>query len=162
MTKIVEQTESRLVVRVGDPTFAGLLLALAVGFGGVALALSLTDPQATGTERFQGLVAGSLLFLVGFLAVFEQAEFGFDRPTRTLRWQRCRAFGQRSGAIPFDQIQAVVAQPSSSESGGRVPKWRVALLLATGELPLTVAYAPDPNGSVRALARTLEEFLTDP
>lgn len=156
--KIAEKTRDRLVVKAGDQTFAWLLLALAGGCLGIAGVIYFVNPRAASSESFQGTLLAAGLFLIGFLALFEQAIFIFDRKTRQLTWRRRRAFSNRSGTVPFDQIQAVISQTSLE----RNPKQRIALVLPGKELPLSVAYAPDAGGSALELAETIRQFLDKP
>src|SRR5688572_25575566 len=102
--RIAEQTSDRLIVEAGDPAFARILLALAVVFAAVAAVMFVALPRAWRAESFQGAVLGAVLFLIGFLAVFERATFVFDRAGRTLTWRRRRAFTARSGLVPFQHI----------------------------------------------------------
>ena len=159
--KIAEQTSDRLIVEAGDPAVARILLALAVVCVGVAAVMVFALPRAWRAESVLGVVLAAVLFLGGFLAVFERATFVFDRAARTLTWRRRRAFSTRSGRVPFQQIREVVLQTSVA-SGTVNPKRRVALLLPAEELPLSVAYAPDVSGSARALVETIRKVIGIP
>ena len=156
--KIAEKTRDRLVVKAGDQTFAWLLLALAGGCLGIAGVIYFVNLRAISSEGFQMALLAACLFLVGFLALFEQATFIFDRKTRQLTWRRRRVFSNRSGIVPLDQIQAVISQTNLE----RNPKRRLALVLPGEELPLSVAYAPDPGGVSLELAETIRQFLDKP
>lgn len=156
--RIVQQSGERLIVEVGDPGFARVLVALS-GVSAIAAAIVLfAVPQGWRADSFQGLVLGAVLFLAAFVAVFERATFDFDRAARRLTWRRRRVFGSRSGSVPFEQIREVVLQTSPGSSRAN-PKRRVALLLAEQELPLSVGYAPDVGGAAHALAQTLTRFV---
>ena len=155
--KIAEKTESRLVVEVSDLVFARALLILFIVFLGAGATMYLYDSRAPGSERLWGTLLAAVLFLVAFLAVYERATFVFDRTTRELVWERRRALIHRSGKIRFDQIRDVVMQ----RTGTRVnPKKRVTLLVSPGgEIPISVAYAPDPGGSFSALQEAIKQFV---
>ncbi|NUQ63651.1 MAG: hypothetical protein HUU20_14335 [Pirellulales bacterium] len=160
--KIVEKTEDRLVIEAGDPVFAWVLLALCVASALTAAIKYLAQPHAISTESFQGLVAAAILFQVGFVAVFERATFVFDQAERTVDWRRLRIFTRRSGLVHFEEVRDVVAQTNGSPRAGKSCKWRIALVLAEEEIPLSVAFAPDRSGSHRALAETIREFIGQP
>jgi hypothetical protein len=156
--RIVLQRGDRLIVEVGDPGFARVLVVLS-GVSLIAAAIVLfAVPRGWRAESFQGLVLGAVLFLGAFVAVFERATFDFDRAARRLTWRRRRIFGSRSGSVPFEQIREVVLQTSPASSHAN-PKRRVALLLEERELPLSVGYAPDVGGAARALVETLTRFV---
>src|SRR5688572_1747222 len=142
--RIVDESHEKLIVEAGDRAFAGILLALTLGCVAVAAVALFALPNAWGVESFQGVACAAVLFLAGFIAIFERATFVFDRATRTLTWQRRRAFTATSGSVPFEQIREVVLQTGIGNAIN--PKRRVALLLADGELPLSVAYATDVSG----------------
>jgi len=161
LMKIADQTSDRLIVEAGDPAFARILLALALVCACVTAVMFFVVPQAWRAESFQGVALAAVLFVIGYLAVFERATFIFDRAARTLTWRRRRAFATRSGLVPFQQIREVVLQTSMS-AGVVNPKRRVALLLLGEELPLSVGYAPDVSGSAHALAETIRKVLGIP
>jgi hypothetical protein len=155
--KITEHAKDRLVIEAGAVGFARALLVLFIVSAAAAAAFYLYDPRATNTDRFWGTLAAAVLFLVGFLAVYERAQFVFNRATRELLWHRRRAFTNRSGKVPFAQIRGVVMQTT----GNRInPSKRVTLLVPPDEeIPLSVGYAPDPSGSYTKLQETIEQFM---
>jgi hypothetical protein len=157
--KIVEQSEERLVIEAGDARFAWLLAALCAGSAVWAAVICAQRPSAIATERVLGLIAGSGIFLIGFLALFERARFVFDRTTRSLRWRRRRALGTRCGSVAFDRIRAVLAQVTVSGKGGTHPKWRLALGLDREQLPVSVAYVPDGSAYVLSMSETVRRFI---
>jgi hypothetical protein len=155
--KISEQTSDRLVIEAGGVGFARALLVLFIVAAGAAAALYVYDPRATNTDRFWGTLLSAVLFLVAFLAVYERAKFVFDRASRELLWHRRRAFTNRSGRIPFEQIRGVVIQTTGSRVN---PSKRVTLLVPPDEeIPLSVGYAPDPSGSHAKLQETIQQFI---
>ncbi len=155
--RIAEQCRDRLVVTAGDAAFARLLLVAGVACVGVAVCLYATQPRALGSAGFRGAACGSVLFLTGFVAIFEQARFVFDGRTRRLAWSRRRAYGSDGGTVAFDEIRDIVFRALSD--GVPNPKWRVEIRLGQETLPLSVAFAPDPGGEGRALADTLQSFV---
>jgi hypothetical protein len=157
--KIVERSEDRLVIEAGDARFAWLLAALGAGSAVWAAVICSQQPSAIASERVLGLIGGSAVFLVGFLALFERARFVFDRRNRSLQWRRRRAFGTRSGTIAFDRIEAVLAQVTVSGKGSTHPKWRLALGLEREQLPVSVAYVPDGSAYTLSLSETVRRFI---
>jgi hypothetical protein len=155
--KISEHTKDRLVIEVSARGFARALLVLSIVSVGAAGAVYLYDPRATNTDRLWGTLLSAVLFLLAFLAVYERAKFVFERATREVLWHRQRAFTNRSGKIPFEQIRGVVMQ----STGSRVnPSKRVTLLVVPDdEIPLSVAYAPDPSGAYAKLQETIRQFI---
>jgi hypothetical protein len=164
--KIVENSDQRLVIEAGDALFAVVLAALALGFGAWAAAILIQRPGAIATERVIGLLGGSGVFLVAFLALYERARFEFDRRRRMLTWRRRRVTGTRSGSVSFDRIRAVLVQVTVSGRTGTHPKWRLALALEREVVPISVAYAPDGKAEVLGLSETVRRFIglpvTDP
>ena len=163
---VAEQSAGRLVVEAGDHRFAGVLLALCIGFAAWAVVLGLQRPGAITAERALAPMLGSAIFLAGFLALYERARFSFERSTRTLTWRRRRAFGTRSGRVAFDRIDAVLTQVTTSGKGSTQPKWRLALFIEGEALPVSVAYVPDGSARLLSLAETIRRFVglpvTDP
>jgi hypothetical protein len=155
--RIAEHRRDQLVVTAGDAAFARLLLLAAVACLGLAVFLYATQPHALGSGGFRGAVFGSVVFLTGFVAIFEQARFVFDGRARRLAWSRRRAYGSDAGTVPFDDIRDIVFRALSD--GVPNPKWRVEIRLGQGTLPLSVAFVPDPGGESRALAETLQSFV---
>ena len=164
--KIVERSKNRLVIEAGDARFAWLLAALCAGSAVWAALICIQRPSAIDSERVLGLIAASAIFLAGFLALYERARFVFDRSTRSLQWRRRRAFGSRSGNVPFDRIQAVLAQVTVSGKGSTHPKWRLALGLDGEQLPVSVGYVPDGSAYTLSSSETVRRFIglsvTDP
>jgi hypothetical protein len=86
----------------------------------------------------------------------ETSRFVFDPARRTVEWRRRFLFRERGGTLPFDAIEQVELQVPIGDDG--IPSRRVALRLRDGgELPLTVGYAVDFDGSRRALALRLRD-----
>jgi hypothetical protein len=157
---ITEESRRKLVIQAGDAAFARLLFAASALCVAVAAGLYLLHPHAATTERLQGLAASAGVFLVAALGLFERATFVFDGDARTLSWQRRRAFTTSGGTLAFDAIRDVASKTFGPGGEARVnPRRRVVLVLAQEELPLTVAYAPDPSGAFRALATQIRRFL---
>jgi hypothetical protein len=155
--KVVDRSSARLVVETGDRAFPEVLVALALGCAAVAAVMLFALPDAWRLDSFQGVACAAALFLAGFVALFERATFVFDRATRTLTWRRRRAFSAASGSMPFRHIREVVLQTAIGNAIN--PKRRIALLLADGELPLSVGYAPDVSGAARALADAIRAAI---
>jgi hypothetical protein len=88
----------------------------------------------------------------------ETSRFVFDPARRTVEWRRRFLFRERGGTLPFDAIEQVELQVPIGDDG--IPSRRVALRLRDGgELPLTVGYSVDFDGSRRALALRLRALL---
>ncbi len=102
-------------------------------------------------------MGAALTGLVGFLAIFERSTFVFDRDRRQLCWERQRAWGKRSGVEAFEDIRSVATPRPLGDDG--TPSRRVVLLLKEQELPLSIGYAPDPDGACLLLADTIRQFI---
>ena len=157
MVRIAAQTGDTLVVEAGDPAFARILLALSGICLGVAAVMLFAFARPWHTESFRGVVLGAVLFLAGFVAVFERATFEFDRAAGTLTWRRRRAFTTKSGLVPLREIREVVLQTAIGNAVN--PKRRIALILPGSELPLSVGYAPDADGAARGLVEDIQRFI---
>ena len=154
--RVVRSTSDDFVVVFDDVPFARVFLAASVLLGVLGVVQLARVPGGIQDERVLGCIVGTGLCLLGFFAVFERTEFAFDRRARVVRWKRRRAFRRRAGEIPFDRIESVAVQSPIGDEG--VPSRRVALITRDGEVPLTLAFAPD-HGERVALADRIRRFV---
>lgn len=158
MVKIVEQTESRLVVEANHPSSGWVLFTLSMLAASITLDWLILGSRFTG-QNLQWLSCVMIMLLFAFGASFEQTWFAFDRATRTLHWQHRYALIQRGDKVPFNEIQAVEVVTHKLEVIKELPRQRVTLHLATGDLPLTRAFVRDPGRMLPKLAAAIETFL---
>jgi hypothetical protein len=156
-TKVFQQSDHKLIVETDTSTFAKLCL-----FGGLACAVIavvkfLSHPRSFDSESLLGLLAGTIIFLLAFLAVLERNVFVFDRARQLVRWQRRRVFSNKSGETAFAEIQAVIAQRPIGDDG--TPSRRIALLARGQEIPLSLGYDPDVDDACLRLAEQIREFI---
>ncbi len=159
-TKVLQQSDNTLIVETDTSTFAKLCL-----FGGIACAVIaamklLLHPRTFDNESLLGLLAGTLIGLIAFLAVLERNVFVFDRTRRLVQWRRRRALSEKSGEILFAEIGAVVAQRPIGDDG--TPNRRVALITQGKAIPLSLGYDPDSNDACLRLAEQIREFIGQP
>ena len=93
--------------------------------------------------------------VVGALAL-PTTRFTFDPARKTISWS-VRSFLKRSsGRVAFANVQQVIVQSSTGESGR--PFYRVALCTADATLPLGVEYWPNAT-RVEQLAKSIRDLL---
>ena len=113
---------------------------------------------ARGTERLVGLLgAAGTCALVAFVFL-EDAWFRFSRDRRIVTWRRRWALRQRSGSLPFASIQSVLVERPIGDDG--TPSRRITLRTTAGEeIPITVGYRPDADGTVLQIASRIRGLL---
>ncbi len=130
-------------------------------FGGIGLACLVLaawrfhEPAAT-PEPFWGALGGGILCLLAALAFFERSKFVLDADSGMIEWWRRRAFGRRHGKLSFAQVKSVVTErPMASDDTTR----RVVLHTDAGDVPVTIAYLPDPHDVALGLALKIRLML---
>jgi len=88
-------------------------------------------------ETVGALVSTLIVFLAGVLFT-KRSLFYFDRRRREVRWRRTGLLSHREGRVRFDEIHSATLQSLNESSHGIT--YRVALLTAAGDVPLTEAY----------------------
>ncbi len=152
----IRESEHLLVVESRVAPLAKVFFVAFVVLGVFALVQFLRSFRGIHGEHVLETAAGAGLCLLGFLATFERTSFAFDRRARVVRWSRRRALRRRDGAIPFDRIESVAVQSPIGDD--EIPTRRVTLVTVDGEVPLTLAYAPD-RGERVALADRIRRFV---
>jgi hypothetical protein len=75
-----------------------------------------------------------------------------------LTWSRRWALRQRSGSIPFGSIRSVLVERPIGDHG--TPSRRIVLKTIHGEdIPVTVGYRPDGDGTVLDIASRIRTLL---
>jgi hypothetical protein len=97
------------------------------------------------------------LLLVGLM--FKIISLRFDRRRKELTWSRRGLFERAGGAVPFDAIRGMQVQ--SMTHSGRT-SYRVVLVTADGEIPLTASYGHGEDEACRRVAEQIDDFLTLP
>lgn len=99
------------------------------------------------SERFQGLLLGVLILVIGGFACLETALVKIDPRSQTIRWSKRIAVWKTSGKLGFQDVKDVVIQSPTGTI--KVPFQRIALQLQDGTLmPLTYGARPD-DGRLR-------------
>ena len=153
--KVWREADGRVIVTHDDAGWARLLLVGAAIFLALAAYTFLGDPS--NTERAWGSLGAFATCLLAGLVLFERSRFVVDPRTRVITWRRRRAVSRREGTLPFDQVNAVAVQTPIGDDG--TPSRRIAFMTEEGELPISVAYAPDPDDECLAIADQLRGAL---
>lgn len=113
---------------------------------------------ARGTERLVGLFGAAATCVVIAIVFLECAWFRFAPDTRSVTWRRRWALRQRSGSIPFGSIQSVLVERPMGDEG--TPSRRITLRTTDGqEIPITVGYRSDADGTVLQIASRIRVLL---
>ena len=154
--KLEDQIDGSLVVTYDSRSLTRLMLVLMTLFLGVAGYDVLIGTR--GMNRLPGLLGAAGTCLGIGILFLESAWFHFVTTTRTVTWRRRWAFRERSGSLPFSSIQSVRAERPLGDDG--TPSRRVVLRTNDGtEIPLTVGYQPDPDGTVLQIADRIRLLL---
>lgn len=153
--RILEKTEEGLRVTHDDSRWTLWFLAIGVVFLGFALFNYMKHPPDF--EKVKGGLGAASIFILTFLAAFERSVFVFNGSRRMVEWTRRRAFSRRSGSVPFDDVQAVVAQSAMGDEG--TPSRRIVLLTEGKELPLSVGYSTSKGNECLEMASELNRFV---
>jgi hypothetical protein len=153
---IVEAGDGTIVVTYDSTALTRLMLAATAIFIAVAVYdVSLGD---RGTERLVGLLGAAATCFVVAIVFLENAWFQFAPANRVVTWRRRWALRQRSGSVPFDSIQAVLVERPIGDEG--TPSRRIMLRTTDGqEIPITVGYRPDADGTLLQIANRIRALL---
>jgi hypothetical protein len=113
--------------------------------------------RGASSEQFGGAMAGLATCVLGALALYERSHFVVDAKSRLIEWRRRRAFRERRGCLRFDQVRQVIAQSPLGDEG--TPSRRVVFQIEGGELPVTIAFLPDPNDVIIGLALKVRSMI---
>ncbi|HVQ14379.1 MAG TPA: hypothetical protein VMS40_12345 [Vicinamibacterales bacterium] len=151
-----ETAEGTLVVTYDSRGLTKLMLvatALFVGVAGYDLFVG-----ARGSERLVALLASAATCFVIAIVFLETAHFELSRPRRIVIWRRRWALRERSGSIPFSEIQSVQVERPIGDTG--TPSRRITLKTKDGSLvPLTVGYRPDADDAIVKIADRIRALL---
>ena len=137
----------------------GLTMVM-VAAAGVLLAVAGYDVfiGARGAERLVGLFASAATCFLVAIVFLERAWFQFAPDTRSVTWRRRWALRHRSGSIPFGSIQSVLVERPMGDEG--TPSRRITLRTTDGqEIPITVGYRSDADGTVLQIASRIRVVL---
>jgi len=113
---------------------------------------------ARGTDRLIGLLASAATCFGVAILFLETARFEFSRPMRMVTWRRRWALRERSGTIPFSEIQSVAVERPIGDDG--TPSRRITLKTRDGTVvPLTVGYRPDADDAIVKIADRIRGLL---
>jgi hypothetical protein len=111
-----------------------------------------------GTDRLIALLASAATCFVIAIVFLETAEVEFSRPTHLVQWRRRWGFRERSGSIPFSDIQSVMVERPLGDTG--TPSRRVVLKTRDGAMvPLTVGYQPDGDDAILKIADRIRALV---
>jgi hypothetical protein len=136
----VSESKHRLIVTHDSSRFTRFF----AGAGVAALALAgWRYHQYDGvSEYFWGAIGAAGMCLFVAAVFFERSRFVVDAGLGMVEWQRSRLFGSRAGTVGFNQVRGVASErPIGRDQGMR----RVVLHTDEGDLPVSVAYVPDPH-----------------
>jgi hypothetical protein len=111
-----------------------------------------------GFDRIVGLLgAAGTCFLVA-IVFLERAWFEFSPATRIVTWRRRWALRQYAGSLPFGSIELVIVERPIGDDG--TPSRRIVLKTKEAQdIPITVGYRPDADGTVRTIASRIRGLL---
>jgi hypothetical protein len=154
--KLEDQIDGSLVVAYDSRSLTRLMLVLMTLFLGVAGYDVFIGIR--GMDRLPGLLGAAGTCLGIGILFLESARFHFVAATRTVTWRRRWALRERSGSLPFSSIQSVRAERPLGDDG--TPSRRILLRTNDGkEIPVTVGYQPDPDGTVLQIAARIRLLL---
>lgn len=138
----ITRSDNRKLVIVDFPYLIGVIAfpvaAFLLGHGGVAVYRASFRAGASAVDIVAPLAGALFCFVIG--AIFtKRSEFDFDFVDRKLRWKRRGLFTNTRGVIPLDQIRSATLQSHWSSNDGRT--YRIAVLTAAGDVPLTESYS---------------------
>lgn len=111
------------------------LVVFVIATGWLAIEYATNGPD---TERFQGLIGASVIFLLMGIVIWEKASFKFDVGRKELRWRKGRYFRYRSGRLHFSEIEAIILGSPVGDEG--VPSIRIELITKKEKLSVTDSY----------------------
>ena len=151
-----EAADGTLVITYDGRGLTKLMLvatALFVGVAGYDVFVG-----ARGTDRLIGLLASAATCFATSIVFLETARFEFSHPTHIVTWRRRWALRERSGSIPFSEIQSVQVERPIGDTG--TPSRRVTLKTKDGSVvPLTVGYRPDADDAIVKIADRIRALL---
>jgi len=154
--KMEDAADGALIVTYDGSGLTRVMLVAAALFASVAgYDAYIGMPE---TQRAIGLLASAATCASIGLVFLETGRFDFARATRTIIWRRRWALRQRSGSMPFADVQSVQVEQPIGDDG--TPSRRVVLKTTVGAgIPLTIGYQPDPDGAVLDLANRIRIVL---
>jgi hypothetical protein len=154
--RVVDRGDGSLVVTYDSTRLTIVMLCAA----GVLLGVAGYDVfiGARGTERLVGLFGGAGTCVLVAIVFLERAWFQFASNTQSVTWRRRWALRQRSGSMPFGSIQSVLVERPTGDEG--TPSRRITLRTTDGrEIPITVGYRPDADGTIVRIATRIRAVL---
>ena len=150
----VSENKHRLVVTHDSARFSRVFAGC--GMAAFGLAIWRWHQFAGVSEPFWGAVGASSVCLLVAAVFFERSRFVIDASLGMIEWHRHRLLGARHGAVNFSDVHDVVSErPLGRDASMR----RVVLHTSRGELPVTVAYLPDPRDVALGLALKIRQMV---
>ncbi len=138
MTKIVERTNTRLVIE-NKPRFA---FGIAVGLGAIAFLASayalLFSGDGFSKDTAFGLVLG-LVFVIGGLLLYRETVTTLDKRAGKVTWKQEGLLVSKSDSANLSEIKkVVVGRPQGDEMGGAT---QINLILENRSIPLMFGFS---------------------
>ena len=138
MTKIVERTNTRLVIE-NKPRFA---FGIAIGLGAIAFLASayalLFSGDGFSKDTVFGLVLG-LVFVIGGLLLYRETVTVLDKRSGKVIWKQEGLLASKSDSANLSEIKkVVVGRPQGDEMGGAT---QVNLILENRSIPLMFGFS---------------------
>jgi hypothetical protein len=110
------------------------------------------------TDRLMGLLVGGGMCLAMAVMAFERVRVAIDPVQRTLVWTRTWGFQHRTGSLPFDQVDAVMAERARADEG--IPSRRIVVRTKEGRaIPLMMSYRTDSDDAILHAAERIRTLL---
>ena len=89
-------------------------------------------------ENVYGAFFVGIAVFISYLLFTEKSIFDFNNISKQLLWSRKRFFKKKEGIISFHNINKVIVE--NSKSSNSRPNCRVALIMNSEKIPISVAY----------------------
>ena len=138
MTKIVERTNTRLVIE-NKPRF---VFGIAIGLGAIAFLVSvyalLFSGDGFSKDTVFGLVLG-IVFVVGGLLLYRETVTILDKRAGKVTWKQEGLLASKSDSANLNEIKkVVVGRPRGDEMGGAT---QINLILENRSIPLMFGFS---------------------
>lgn len=138
MTKIVERTNTRLVIE-NKPRFA---FGIAIGLGAIAFLASayvlLFSGDGFSKDTAFGLVLG-IVFVIGGLVLYRETVTILDKRAGRVTWNQVGLLASKSDSANLNEIKnVVIGRPRGDEMGSAT---QVNLILENRSIPLMFGFS---------------------
>jgi len=155
MTKIMEHTSSRLIVKSNPRSAFGIaiLLGLFASFG--ALVAVFDHSKGLSINDIFGIILGPL-FVLGGLILYRETTTVFDKRSGVVHWnQRGLTVNKSDSARIAEIVDVVVGRPVSDQSGGATC---LVLVLSDRRWPLSFGFSAI-NHQDKEITKAIKMFV---